>query len=71
MPVEDRSQAAFLRAHGIDELADAARSAWQARAHIGDVEALRHRSRLSEAAALTDPAGLGAFRALEWSVGGE
>ncbi len=64
----DRSQAEFLRAYGIDELAGAARDAWQARAHIGDLDALRHRSRLSEAAALTDPSGLGAFRVLEWTV---
>ena len=35
-----------------------------------DLEALKHRSRLSEAAALTDPAGLGAFRVLEWKVPG-
>ena len=69
-PTEDRSQAAFLRAHGIDELVDEARAAWQARAHVGDLEALRHRSRLSEAAALTDPAGLGGFRVVEWVVAG-
>jgi SAM-dependent MidA family methyltransferase len=65
----DRSQAEFLGAHGIDSLLDEARAAWQARAHIGDLEALRHRSRLSEGAALTDPAGLGGFRVLEWQVG--
>jgi hypothetical protein len=46
-----------------------ARDAWQARAHIGDLEALKHRSRLTEAQALTDPSGLGAFRVLEWEVG--
>lgn len=65
-PTIDRSQAEFLRSHGIDELAAAAQAAWQERAHIGDLEALRHRSRANEAAALLDPAGLGAFRALEW-----
>ena len=64
----DRSQADFLRAHGIDELASAAQAAWQERAHIGDLEALRHRSRAGEAAALTDPTGLGAFHVLEWTV---
>ena len=63
----DRSQAGFLRAHGIDELADEARRAWQERAHIGDLQALTSRSRVHEAAALTDPAGLGAFRVLEWA----
>jgi SAM-dependent MidA family methyltransferase len=64
----DRTQAEFLRAHGIDELAAAAQAAWQERAHIGDLEALRHRSRAGEAAALTDPTGLGAFHVLEWTV---
>lgn len=62
----DRSQAGFLRAHGINGLADDARRRWQERAHIGDLEALKARSTVNEAAALTDPAGLGAFRVLEW-----
>jgi SAM-dependent MidA family methyltransferase len=65
-PTNVSTQADFLRAHGIDDLTDAARAAWQERAHIGDLEALKHRSRLSEAAALTDPAGLGAFTVMEW-----
>jgi SAM-dependent MidA family methyltransferase len=63
----DRSQADFLRAHGIDELAAGARRAWQERAHIGDLQALISRSRVHEAAALTDETGLGAFRVLEWT----
>ena len=62
-------QADFLRAHGIDGLVDAARAGWQERAHIGDLQALRQRSRVNEGAALTDPAGLGAFKVLEWKVG--
>jgi hypothetical protein len=41
-----------------------AREQWDARAHVGDLEALRHRSRVSEAAALVDRAGLGAHRVL-------
>jgi SAM-dependent MidA family methyltransferase len=65
-PTSNRSQAEFLRAFGVDELAAAARRAWEERAHIGDLEALRARSRVHEAAALIDPAGLGAFRVLEW-----
>ncbi len=68
-PLVDRSQAEFLRAHGIDELAAAARTAWQERAHVGDLQALVARSRVAEAAALTDPSGLGAFRVLEWAQG--
>lgn len=66
-PSADRSQAEFLRAWGIDDLAEEARRAWQERAHIGDLQALRSRSRVHEAHALTDPAGLGAFRVLEWA----
>ena len=66
-PAADRSQAEFLRAHGVDEVAAAARARWQERAHIGDLEALKARSTVGEAAALTDPAGLGAFRVLEWA----
>ncbi|TML64627.1 MAG: hypothetical protein E6G17_02455 [Actinobacteria bacterium] len=62
----DRPQAEFLRAFGIDELAVGARAAWESRAHVGDLEALKHRSRVTEVEALTDPAGLGAFRVLEW-----
>jgi SAM-dependent MidA family methyltransferase len=69
-PDLDRSQADFLKAHGLDELVAEARRAWQERAGIGDLEALKHRSRLSEAEALTDPAGLGSFRVLEWQVPG-
>lgn len=67
-PVADRSQADFLRAHGLDDLAADARARWQERAHVGDLEAVRWRSRTSEADALVDPAGLGAFRVLEWLV---
>lgn len=63
------SQADWLRGLGIDDLVDEARAAWDERAHVGDLEALRHRSRVSEAAALLDPAGLGAHRVLVFSVG--
>ena len=64
----DRSQAEFLRAHGLDALVAHARDAWLARAGIGDLEALKHRSRIAEAQALSDPSGLGGFRVLEWEV---
>jgi SAM-dependent MidA family methyltransferase len=63
----DRSQAEWLRAHGIDELVDAGRATWQERAAVGDLDAVKGRSRITEAEALLDPAGLGAFRVLEWS----
>ncbi|HUQ38858.1 MAG TPA: SAM-dependent methyltransferase [Acidimicrobiales bacterium] len=68
-PDRERSQAEFLAEHGIDELAAAAAEEWRARAHVGDLAALKARSRAGEADALTDPVGLGAFRVLEWVVG--
>ena len=67
-PSSDRSQADFLRAHGLEALVADARDAWLARAGVGDLEALRHRSRIAEAQALGDPSGLGGFRVLEWEV---
>jgi len=60
----DCTQAEWLRDLGIDDLVAEARAQWDARAHIGDLEALRHRSRVNEAAALLDPGGLGAHRVL-------
>jgi len=69
-PTENRAQADFLRAHGLDELVAEGRRTWAERAHVGDLAAVRAKSREGEARALTDPAGLGAFRVLEW-VGGE
>ena len=69
-PTENRSQADFLRAYGLDELVDEARRAWTERAAIGDLQALTARSRVHEGAALVDPAGLGAFRVLEWVAQG-
>jgi SAM-dependent MidA family methyltransferase len=65
-PTSDRDQAAWLREHGIDELVEEGRRIWEERAAIGDLAAVRARSRVTEAEALCDPAGLGAFRVLEW-----
>ena len=64
----DRAQAEFLQAHGIDELVAEGRQQWEQSAHIGDLSALRARSRIREAEALCDPSGMGAFRALEWLI---
>jgi SAM-dependent MidA family methyltransferase len=61
-----RTQAQFLQLHGIDELVAEGRRAWQAAAARPDVRALTMRSRVSEAEALLDPAGLGGFTVLEW-----
>jgi NADH dehydrogenase [ubiquinone] 1 alpha subcomplex assembly factor 7 len=58
----ESTQADWLAALGIEELAATARDEWDARAHIGDLEAVRHRSRVTEAAALVDAGGLGAHR---------
>ncbi len=60
--VDDTSQADWLRSLGLDDLVSQARSTWEEQAHIGGLEALAARSRVHEAAALTDPEGLGAFR---------
>jgi SAM-dependent MidA family methyltransferase len=67
-PSSDESQADWLASHGLGELVAAARTQWEERAHVGDLDALRHRSRIGEAVTLTDGAGLGAFRVLEWIV---
>lgn len=67
-PDVDRSQAEFLAVHGIGELVAEGKRIWAERAHLGDLAAIRARSRVSEAAALTDPNGLGAFRVLQWAV---
>lgn len=67
-PTTDTAQADWLRTHGIDELTAAARATWDERAGIGDLEAMKARSRVNEAAALLDPTGLGAFRVLEWVI---
>jgi SAM-dependent MidA family methyltransferase len=68
-PTTEESQAAWLTEHGIDRLVDAARQTWRERAPLGDLEALRARSRVHEGDALIDPEGLGGFRVLEWVVG--
>lgn len=59
-------QADWLRAYGIGELVEEGHRVWKERAAIGDLVAVTARSRINEAKALTDPAGLGAFRVLEW-----
>ncbi len=65
-PSTSCSQAAFLHAHGIDELVEQGRRIWESSAHIGDLAALKARSRIGEANALLDPAGMGGFTVLEW-----
>lgn len=63
------SQQEWLEEWGVHELVAAAERTWTERAHIGDLKALAARSRVNESRALLDPAGLGAFRTLEWIPG--
>jgi len=63
----DVTQADWLRDLGIDELAEAGRRAWEARAHVGDLEAVAARSRVVEAAALTDTSALGGHRVVTFT----
>lgn len=59
-------QATFLRSLGIEELAAEGRALWHERAAIGDLAALEARSRVHEAEALCEAAGLGAFTVAVW-----
>jgi SAM-dependent MidA family methyltransferase len=63
------TQAAFLAVHGIEGLVEEGRRVWEERAAVGDLEAVRARSRVGESEALLDPGGLGGFAVLEWLVG--
>jgi SAM-dependent MidA family methyltransferase len=66
-PVSDLSQAEWLAEHGIRELVEEGRRLWTERAAIGDLAAVRGRSRLTERDALLHPEGMGAFRVVEWN----
>lgn len=68
--VEILSQADFLGKNGIDDLVSEGRRLWAQRAHLGDLEVLKARSRITEAEALMEPTGLGGFTVLEWRVPG-
>jgi SAM-dependent MidA family methyltransferase len=67
-PVAVRPQTEFLRAHGIDHLVEEGRAQWEAHAARPTLADITARSRATEAAALTDPAGLGGFLVIEWTV---
>ena len=58
---EVRERAEFLRRLGIDDLVAEGRATWAERVAVGDLAAMEARSRIGEAEALCDPAGLGAF----------
>ena len=61
-----RSQAQWLHLHGIADLVAEGKQYWEEHAARPDLTAMRMRSRVSEAEALLDPSGLGAFTVLEW-----
>ena len=63
------TQAEWLAAAGIDTVTADARALWQRSRSHPTAETLAARRLLDEAAALTDPDGMGAFRAAEWRVG--
>lgn len=65
-PAGLETQSAWLRRWGMDGLVEASRRSWNERAALGDLTALQARSRVGEAAALTDETGLGAFLVLQW-----
>jgi SAM-dependent MidA family methyltransferase len=67
-PSAVRSQAQWLQRWGIVDLVDEGKRVWAEQAARPGLDALRMRSRISEAEALLDPTGLGAFTVLEWRV---
>lgn len=60
-------QAEFLRTWSIDRLVEEGRTYWKNNAHAPDLTAIRMRSRVSEAEALLDPAGLGRWLTGVWN----
>ena len=67
-PASVTRQTDWLRRWEIDELVDDGKRIWRQRAGAPDVAALLMRSRVGEAEALLDTAGLGAFLVVEWIV---
>ncbi|GAC1379810.1 MAG: hypothetical protein NVSMB4_08930 [Acidimicrobiales bacterium] len=63
------TQGEWLDRHGLGVLEREAAGAWARGAAKGDLPALRARARVAEAQTLRDPAGLGGFLVLEWTVG--
>jgi len=64
------TQAEFLERFGVAELVAEGRRVWAERAHLGDLVAVRARSRVAESAGLLDPDGLGSFLVAHWIVDG-
>jgi len=66
-PGRIQTQAEFLSEHGIDALVAEGRRIWADGAHVGDLAAMRARSRISETEALQDRNGLGHYRVFQWA----
>ena len=67
-PTQVVTQAEFLTTWGINSLVAEGKEYWQLHAAAPDVAALRMRSRVSEAEALLDPAGLGQWFVIRWDT---
>lgn len=65
-PTSVSTQVEFLRQHGIDLLVAEGQAAWKQAAGSPDLKAMTMRSRVREAEALLDPAGLGGFSVVQW-----
>ncbi len=61
-----RSQAQFLQRWGIEDLVEEGKRIWEEQAARPGLEAMKMRSRVSEAEALLDVSGLGSFLVAEW-----
>ena len=61
-----RSQTQFLQRWGIEGLVAEGKRIWEEQAARPGLDAMKMRSRISEAEALLDPAGLGGFLVAEW-----
>lgn len=70
VPIERVRQGEWLRRWGIEHRVEEGRRIWAERAALGDLTALRARSRVREAEALLDADGLGGFWVLEWGPDG-
>jgi SAM-dependent MidA family methyltransferase len=68
-PVLETTQSTWLGGLGIDDLVAEGRARWEAGVAAPDLDALAGRSRITEAAALTDPTGLGAHTVLGFATG--
>ena len=60
------TQREFLKKQGVDNLVEQGRQIWKEFSSVGDLKAVKARSRIVEAEALLDPKGLGGFFVLEW-----